>query len=664
MIRLSFGHWLSKGVLEVDCMARLTAVIVEHYQMISAERGWSMFFTCFWFEKLRVRRGTNMQDELSNPTTLTSPLSHRHQAVLLSLSKEREDVQALVIGALLRIEGNLGFGLGTESSMDLALPCSDDNRSGVASDFDVKLPALGLSFRLPVSMVQKGGNVATALRGGTLCGPDIEFSKDAEMKAVALVNHDSPVVAVADCYLGLLEVECRPLVTTGYLKSYDYEVAIKIGPISYLAACIRLSRKTAKSQRCRREANEANALSPVGVVAAIFEQSPIDKYGFLMASADSLVAMFSIAGAPALAEWVGRWADETDLICDFTFINFYLATIKADLDDVRSEPQVAGGPGVAQETKVALKPAASPHSLEAVSDHPTRIVLAAIGDATTREGISAGVRFAPLLRPLPLLGSEADADFVYATLRSEFPWMTEANEAIASSIAMCRREGAAFKSPPLLLLGPPGVGKTRWARRAAEVVGVGFKGMSLAGVRSSLTVIGSDRGYLHARPGFVVYAFLDTNSANPMALLDEVDKIGDQEVADSVLPFLEYETSKKLYDIFLLSNLDVSAINWILTANKIDGVGQPLLDRVRILTVGRPTVEQALRTIPALARDVFSELGLDPSNAPDLSYANDRFKTSYATSKSIRSLRAEVALEIGKQAWSIPCLRVVSGLAD
>lgn len=289
-----------------------------------------------------------------------------------------------------------------------------------------------------------------------------------------------------------------------------------------------------------------------------------------------------------------------------------------------------------------------------------RVDLAASVTVTVLDGIgpepSVEQEYEHLLRPFPVVAAP-DPDTVYNTLTREFPWMDELNEAVAYAAALSSRRGdKGFVMAPTLLLGGPGVGKSRWARRVPEIVGVPVHSVSLAGISSSKSVIGSERGWSSARPSLPAFAFTGTKVANPFITVDEVDKSmeGSGDAIEGLLPMMEKETSRRYHDIYLLGNFDLSRIIWVFTANSISGLNQSFLDRVRVFNVPRPDVRHYPAIASALVEEVRAEYGLQDGFDDDFDRLRERALDEIGRGNSIRSAGNNLRAEVGKLVWKKP----------
>jgi hypothetical protein len=168
--------------------------------------------------------------------------------------------------------------------------------------------------------------------------------------------------------------------------------------------------------------------------------------------------------------------------------------------------------------------------------------------------------------------------------------------------------------PPTIVVGPPGSGKSRLLRRLAEELGTHC--WRTDGSRADgNTFGGTDRRWYSVEPCHPFLAVSRGRVANPLVLVDEVDKAATRtdhgRLWDALLPFLERETASAYPDPALQVDLDLSAVSFVMTANSIDGLPAPLVDRCRGIAFPEPTAADLVSLLPALLRDHARDADLD-----------------------------------------------------
>jgi len=237
---------------------------------------------------------------------------------------------------------------------------------------------------------------------------------------------------------------------------------------------------------------------------------------------------------------------------------------------------------------------------------PSAIVFHQVGNANTGEGKKVVRELDGLTgKALPLI-PVPDLTLARATLRAEFPYATDVIDRILPGIAP--RPHVWIR--PTILVGSPGSGKSRFARRLLSVLNVPHDIVPCGGI-SDGAFAGTARRWSTGEPSLPVALITRYRIAGPGAVLDEIEKVGTSrqngQAHDSLLAFLEQETACRFHDPYVQAPCDLSHVTWLMTANTLDGLSAPLRDRCHVIPFPEPGPDH----LPTLSRQIILELMAD-----------------------------------------------------
>jgi hypothetical protein len=242
---------------------------------------------------------------------------------------------------------------------------------------------------------------------------------------------------------------------------------------------------------------------------------------------------------------------------------------------------------------------------------PTKelVVVSAIGNSGMTHAREVETEFKPLVqKPLPLRQTSQAAK-VRQRLAAEFPHAIQVLDTLLGELAA----GPYLRLRPSVLLGGPGIGKTRFCQRLMSELSVPHAVFSCGGVADS-SLAGTARRWSTGEPSLPLSLVRQHKVANPCIVLDEMDKVGTSRhngnLHDSLLGLLEQQSSSRWFDPYLQAPVDLSAVLWLGTANSLDGWTGPLRDRVRILKYPSPGPEHLASLSAALLEQIAAERGL------------------------------------------------------
>jgi ATP-dependent Lon protease len=210
---------------------------------------------------------------------------------------------------------------------------------------------------------------------------------------------------------------------------------------------------------------------------------------------------------------------------------------------------------------------------------------------------AGGARFAVKLSGVPAMES----------LYEELPNFAEVLDDIRKQIALCASSNDPLELPPLLLVGESGIGKTHFGRRLAQLLATGFGFVSMSAMTAGWILSGASSQWKNAKPGKVFDTLLHGSYANPVIVVDEIDKAGVDAQYDplgALYGLLERDTASQFVDEFVEIPVDASSLVWIATANDAARIPEPILNRVNVYEIEAPDRQGARR----IAQSIYSEI--------------------------------------------------------
>lgn len=226
--------------------------------------------------------------------------------------------------------------------------------------------------------------------------------------------------------------------------------------------------------------------------------------------------------------------------------------------------------------------------------------------------------------------------------------LEKVKERILEHLAVLKLRGD-LKSPIICLYGPPGVGKTSLGRSIAAALGRKYVRVSLGGLHDESEIRGHRRTYIGAMPGRIIKNLMKASSSNPVFILDEIDKVSQATVngdpSSALLEVLDPEQNNAFHDNFLDIDYDLSKVMFIATANNLNTIPAPLLDRMELIEVSGYITEEKIEIARRhLIPKEMENVGMDKQHAVKLPKATiEAIIESYTRESGVRELEKKIS---------------------
>ena len=194
-----------------------------------------------------------------------------------------------------------------------------------------------------------------------------------------------------------------------------------------------------------------------------------------------------------------------------------------------------------------------------------------------------------------------------ADLYDALPNFGQPLDEVRRNLALSQDSQDHLEITPMLLLGPPGVGKTHFAHEIAALLGTGMTLVPMSSMTAGWLLSGASSQWRGAKPGKVFEAIVDGQYANPVIVVDEIDKASNDAQYDplgALYSLLEHDTAQRFVDEFAEVGLDASKVIWVLTANDEQRIPEPILNRMNVFEIEAPDAQAARKIAVRLYQSI------------------------------------------------------------